>query len=359
MTPEQTKTVKLSDLFDSLKRFLGYLLRNAKLVLVFVVLTTAIAITYYFIQKPAYEGTVSFILEEKSSGMSGGLSGLASQFGFDVSSLSGSSGMFAGDNILDILKSRTIMEKVLLSKVDSSKGDNGLTMADLYLDFSHLKMKWQKISPELAGLSFSNLSAGKPHSLVQDSVLYVIYDRLNKKHVVVERMNKKGSTIKINTVSPNQVFSKTFSERLLVETRKLYIDVKTGTSAANVQRLEQRADSLMKVLNNKSYQSASAQLVDANSAFKSAAVPSELSQRDKMINYAIYTEVVKNLEASRMALANQTPAIQLLDYSRYPLQDQKKPLFLLLILGIGAGIIISMLIAFISYPSNTADKTNE
>lgn len=356
MTPDQTQTVKLADAMDSLKRFLAHLLRNAKLLFVLVVLTTAIAVTYYFMQKPAYEGGVTFILEEKSSGMSGGLSGLASQFGFDIGSLSGSSGMFAGDNILDIIKSRSIIEKVLLSKVDSSKGANGITMADLYLDLSRLKTKWQNASPELANISFNNLSGDGQHTLIQDSVLYDIYTRLNKKHVIVERLNKKGSIIKISTVSRNQVFSKIFSERLLIETRKLYIDVKTGTAAANVHRLEQRADSLMRVLNNKSYQSASAQLVDANSAFKTAAVPGELSQRDKMINYAVYTEVVKNLEASRMALANQTPAIQLLDYSRYPLQDQKKPLFLLLVFGVGAGILISMLIAFISYPSNTAPK---
>jgi hypothetical protein len=356
MISEQTKTIKLADVLESFKRFLVYLVQNIKMALLFVVITTAISVAYYFTLKPAYEGTVTFILEEKSSGMSGGLSGLASQFGFDIGSLSGSSGMFAGDNILDILKSRSIVEKVLLSKVDSSQV-NGLTMADLYLDFSGLKTKWQKKSAELANISFNNLSVDKPHSLVQDSVLYVIYSRLNKKHVVVERLNKKGSIIKISTTSTNQVFSKVFTERLLVETRKLYIDVKTGTSAANVQRLEQRADSLMRVLNNKSYQSAAVQIVDANSAFKSAAVPGEVSQRDKMISYAIYTEVVKNLEASRMALANQTPALQQLDSPRYPLEDQKKSLFLLLIFGIGAGLTISLLIAFINYPSSTADKT--
>ncbi len=351
MAPQQMKTVKLADVLDSVKRFLVYLVHNIKMVFLLVVFTAAVAVAYYFVQKPAYEATVSFILEEKSGGMSGGLSGLASQFGFDIGSLTGSSGMFSGDNILDILKSRTIIEKVLLSKADSSKGAAGLTMADLYLDISHLKAKWQNGSPELANISFSNLQSNEQHSLLQDSVLYIIYDRLYKKHITVERLNKKGSIITINTVSASQVFSKVFSERLLAETKKLYIDVKTGVSAANVQRLEQRADSLRKVLNNKSYQSAAEQLVDANSAFKSAAVPGEVSQRDKMINYAIYTEVVKNLEASRMSLANQTPAIQLLDYSRYPLEDQRKSLLLLLVIGIGSGIIISMLIAFIVYPS--------
>ena len=351
MSADQTKTVKLADVLDSLIRFLAYLVRNSKLAVLLIAITSTISLGYYFLQKPAYEGTVTFILEEKSGGMGGGLSGLASQFGLDIGSLSGNSGMFSGDNILDILKSRSIIEKALLSKVDSSKGSNSITMADLYLDFSHLRSKWEGKSQELANISFTNLADGRQHSLVQDSVLYVVYDKLFKKHITVERLNKKGSIIKINTVSANQVFSKIFTERLLTETKKLYIDVKTGISVANVARLEARADSLMKALNSKSYQSATMQIVDANSAYKSATVPGEVSQRDKMVNYAIYTEVMKNLEASRMALANQTPAIQLLDYSRYPLDDQRKALWILLLGGFLAGLIISIVIALFTYTS--------
>jgi uncharacterized protein involved in exopolysaccharide biosynthesis len=350
-TKEQIKTVKLADVLDSIGRFLLYLVHNIKLVLLLVICTTALAIAYYFFQKPAYEGKVTFILEEKTPGMAGGLSGLASQIGIDIGSMGTSSGMFAGDNILDILKSRTIIEKVLLSKVDSSKGAAGSTMADLYLDLSHLKVKWQNKSDELANISYNKLADGMPHSLLQDSVLYVIYDKLYNKHITVERVNKKGSIIKISTVSTNPVFSKVFTERLLTETKKLYIDVKTSTTAANVERLQQRADSLMKALNAKSYQSATMQLVDANNAFKSAAVPAEVSQRDKMVAYAIYTEVMKNLEASRMALASQTPVIQLLDYSRYPLDDQKKSFPLLLTIGIMGGILLALVFAFFSYPS--------
>lgn len=357
MAELQPKTIKLSDITDGVKRFVTYLLRNTKWLLLAVVLTSGLSLLYYFIQKPSYKGTVTFILEEKGSGGMSGLSGIASQFGLDIGGVSGSSGMFAGDNILDILKSRMIVEKVLLSKVDSSKGGTAPTMADLYLEFNGLKSKWQKKSPELASISFASLKADQPHSLLQDSVLYVIYDKLTSKQLSADRFNKKGSIIKVTTTSGDQVFSKVFTERLLAETKKLYIEVKTSAAAANVARLEKRADSLMAVLNNKSYQAASQQLVDANSAYKSAAVPSEVSQRDKMVAYAIYTEVMKNLELSRMALANQTPAIQMLDYSRFPLEDGRPRFIMVLAVGIVAGFLISFVIAFMMYPSS--QKTNE
>jgi hypothetical protein len=351
MSEMQTTTVKLEDVFDSMKRFMGFFLRSIKLVILFVVLGIGLSLAYFAIQKPSYEATVTFILEEKSSGMSGGLSGLASQFGFDIGSLSGSPGMFAGDNILDILKSRAIIEKVLLSKADSAQGAGSATLADLFLDFSRLKTKWKNEPPALANLSFSKLGANQPHSLLQDSVLTMIYEKIYKKNLDADRLNKKGSIIKVSTLSANQVFSKMFTERVLYETRDLYVNVKTSVSAANVAKLQQRADSLLRVLNGKSYENANSQLVDANSAFKSAAVPAEVTQRDKMVTYAIYTEVMKNLEASRMGLASQTPAIQLLDYSRFPLEDKRKSLGLLLAIGLLAGLGLSFLFVFIAYPS--------
>jgi len=105
----------------------------------------------------------------------------------------------------------------------------------------------------------------------------------------------------------------------------------------------------MALLNEKSYKSASMQVLDANIAFKSTAVPVEVSQREKSVTYALYTEVVKNLEASRMALAGQTPVINVLDLSKFPLEDQSKALWLLLVMGAAAGFGIALIIAFYNF----------
>jgi hypothetical protein len=351
MVHKKAQSVKLIDALNAVKRFTVWLLGQVKLFFVLTLITTLLAAGYYFMQKPSYEAAVTFILEEKS-GMSGGLMGIASQFGIDLGGVSGGgAGMFSGDNILDIVKSRTIVEKALLSKIDSSKSEAGSTLADLYLDFTGLRSTWQDKSTELKTISFTNLKPGMAHTLIQDSVLNYIYEKITKKNLSADRLNKKGSIIKISTVSRNPVFSKLLTEQLVRETRKLYIDVKTGITAANVKRLEQKADSLMVIINSKSYQSASSQVLDANTAYKTAAVPSEIAQRDRMVAYAIYTEVVKNLEAGRMTLASQTPVIQMLDVPKYPLADKRKSLFILLAMGIVAGIVISFVLAFVMYPS--------
>lgn len=341
-------TLQMGELFDGLISFGKYLLTQIKLSLVLVLIGLLAGTAYYFIQEPKYAGTVSFILEEKSGGMGGGLSGLASQFGFDMGSLTGSAGLFAGDNILDILKSRTLIEKVLLSKTDSTKGNNSATLADLYLVFSGLHKKW-KDREGLARLGFSNCAPGKTHTRLQDSVLLVVYRKLIKKQVTVERINKKGSIFEVVTTTPDEVFSKLFTERLVLETMRMYIDLKTSVATRNIRRMEQRSDSLMQLLNSKSYKSASLQMLDANIAFKSAAVPVEVTQRDKTVTYALYTEVMKNLEASRMALAGQTPVINLLDNAKYPLEDQKFSFGILMAIGAFAGLVITLVLAFITY----------
>ena len=331
------RTIVLGDVIESIKRFFSYLRSQGKLIALCGLLGLALPLIYRALQKPAYAASTTFILEEKSA-TGGGLAGIASQVGLDLGSLGSGSSLFTGDNILDIIKSRVIIEKVLLTPIS---GNSGKTLADLYLEFSGMGEKLP------APVSFASPSVA--HTVYQDSVLYVMYDQIAKKNVSVDRLNKKGSIFKIVTVSQNQVFSKNFAERLLKETTTYYVNVKTSTAAANVKRLQARGDSLLRVLNAKSYNAASFQILDPNVAFKSMSVPAEVSSRDKSIVFSIYAEVTKNLEMSRIALVSQTPVIQLLDVPKYPLMDDRKSYLFLGLVGFIAGIFAAIFLCLYLY----------
>jgi hypothetical protein len=331
------KTIVLGDVIESVKRFFSYLRSQSKLIALCGLLGLVLPLIYRALQKPAYAASTTFILEEKSA-TGGGLAGIASQVGLDLGSLGSGSSLFTGDNILDIIKSRVIIEKVLLTPIS---GNSGKTLADLYLEFSGMGEKLP------APVSFASPSVA--HTVYQDSVLYVMYDQIAKKNVSVDRLNKKGSIFKIVTVSQNQVFSKNFAERLLKETTTYYVNVKTSTAAANVKRLQARGDSLLRVLNAKSYNAASFQILDPNVAFKSMSVPAEVSSRDKSIVFSIYAEVTKNLEMSRIALVSQTPVIQLLDVPKYPLMDDRKSYLFLGLVGFIAGIFAAIFLCLYLY----------
>jgi hypothetical protein len=338
----EKKTIVLGDVIESIKRFFSYLRSQFKLIALFAVIGLVLPLIYRALQKPAYAASTTFILEEKSAN-GGGLAGLASQVGLDLGSLGSGSSLFTGDNILDIIKSRVIIEKVLLTPIS---GNAGKTLADLYLEFSGLGERL----PAPVSFAIPAASVVAPaHTVYQDSVLYVMYEQIAKKNVSVDRLNKKGSIFKIVTVSQNQVFSKNFAERLLKETTTYYVNVKTSTAAANVKRLQARGDSLLRVLNAKSYNAASFQILDPNVAFKSMSVPAEVSSRDKSIVFSIYAEVTKNLEMSRIALVSQTPVIQLLDVPKFPLMDDRKSYVFLGIAGLLAGLLVGFFLCLYLY----------
>lgn len=345
-TEPQEDYYSLADILQQVKAFLRYLRQQWLWLLAAAVLGITGGVLYYYLQKPSYQAEETFILEEKTPG-GAGLAGLASQFGFDIGSLTGGGSIFSGDNILDILTSRRIVEHVLLSKVDSSQ-THSATLADLFLDFSKLKKKWHN-KPGLDTINFYRVNGRSSMSLLQDSVLHEVYKLVTKKYVSVSRLNKKGSIITINATSINPDFSLLLVQRMVKEASDLYIDIKTSVSAANVNRLQQKADSLLALLNNKSYQVAGMQINDANPALKTLLVPTELASRDRTVLATLYTEVVKNLETVRTTLMLQTPVIEVLDMPHAPLEDGKKHLGIVLMIGFVVGALLGVLYAFYRY----------
>ncbi|HWJ27222.1 MAG TPA: Wzz/FepE/Etk N-terminal domain-containing protein [Flavisolibacter sp.] len=340
----------LEDIFSRLKFFIRFLLKRWWLMLLSVAFGAALGLAYYHLQKPKYEAVSTFILEDKSGGGSGGLAGLASQFGINVGSLTGGGNIFSGDNILSILSSKKVVEQVLLSRIDTSS--NGITLADLYLDFSGLKNRWLQ-KPLLANLAFN--SNNQTITPLQDSVLNVISEIIVKKNLSTERISKQGTIIKVQVTEANSLFARLMTQRLVEEAKKLYLNIRIGTAMDNIRQLQNRSDSLLQLLNNKSYSAAANQPLDINPGLKTAIVPGEIANRDKTVLATLYAEVTKNLEASKLKLSQQTPVIQLLDQPAELLRDNKKGLLFLLV-GFSAAIsIIYLICAFLFFIKKIKD----
>lgn len=347
MKEQKEEYYSLSNIADFSISFLRYLLSKWLLLLLFSFIGLALGVGYYFRQEPKYEAVTTFILEEKGAG-GGGLAGLASQFGLDIGGLSGGGNLFAGDNILDILKSGVIIKSVLLSKVDSNIENSKITLADLFLDFSGWKMNWSA-DESLKDLSFGDADSRSNLSLKQDSVLNLIQDYILKESLSAERLNKKGTIIKVQVSSSNSLFAILMTNRLVEEASKLYLNIKTGNAQANISRMQRRSDSLLLLLNNKSYSVAAAQVIDANPGFRTAVVPIEIAARDKTVIATLYAEITKNLEASKMILSQQTPVLQVLDSAHLPLENKSKKVIWLSLVGLITGMALCSVIVGIKY----------
>ena len=95
-----------------------FLISKWKLILIVGAIGGLIGLKIAFDTKVQYKAYLTFAMEESSSsggGLSGAL-GLASSFGIDLGS--GGGGAFASTNLTAFMKSRLIVEKVLLKPID-------------------------------------------------------------------------------------------------------------------------------------------------------------------------------------------------------------------------------------------------
>ena len=143
--------ISLKELILKIKEWYKFLLTQWKLIILMGVIGGVIGFTYAYFQKPVYKASLTFAMEDEKSG-GGGLSGalgLASSLGIDLGTSAG--GAFAGANLVELMKSRKLVEKTLLSPIIV----NGKTqsLADYYLEFNEMKKGWDQ-KPLLKGLSF-------------------------------------------------------------------------------------------------------------------------------------------------------------------------------------------------------------
>lgn len=338
-TPQQT--IQYPALKELVAKFIRYALSHYKLFAIVCIITSALGLVYGKLQPHTYKASSTFIVEDKSGSRGGGLSGLASQFGIDVGGLTGGgAGLFDGDNILEIMKSRNIIEKVLLTNRVDELTKKKVTYAEFYMSFSKIGNKLLKKGISSSKLNFNALNEGAEHSYLQDSVLYTLYLDIND-HLLVEKKNKKSSIITLELSSANQIFSKEFSESLIKQTSEMYIDIKTGNLSKSINKIQRKADSLQYALNSKN---------DIRN-YINLSVPNEGVTRDKTISGTLYGEVVKNLETMKLSLINQTPVIQVLDEAKYPIIDQRTKARYFILIGFAVGFVLSLFYVVYKYTS--------
>ena len=128
---------------------------------------------------------------------------------------------------------------------------------------------------------------------------------------------------------------------------QFYVDAKTRRSKANVEKLQRQADSVLGMMNYKTYVAAASQDINVNPTKRVATVQTEIATRDKTVLMTVYGEVLKNLGMPKMVLAQETPVIQIIDTPILPLDYNKTSKLISAIIGAFlAGFIIMMFLSF-------------
>lgn len=337
--------ISLKDIFMRMAELRKYLWLKRRIIFLVGIIGGVIGLTYSFFKKPIYKAQLSFALEDdKSSGGLNGALGLASQFGFDLGG-GGGGGAFSGDNLLELMKSRSMVEQTLLTPVVIN--NKSQTLAETYMTFNDLFGKW-KDKPGLKDIRFLPSTDSSKFTRLQDSVLGVFYKDVIKNMLYVDKIDKKLSIINVDVRSENEIFSKTFAEVLVKTVSNFYVITKTKRSVQNVEVLQRQTDSVRRELNSAITGVASSADVNPNPnpSLQILRVPSQRRQVDVQANTAILTQLVANLELSKISLRKETPLIQIIDRPTLPLDKDRLGRIKGFILGMMIGMFVVSALLF-------------
>lgn len=331
-----------------IKKYLYYLKTKWIIIVLAGVIGAAIGLLNVYRQEPLYTASFTFAIEDEKGGNSGlgGALGLASSLGFDLGSSAG--GAFSGANLMELLKSRRLIEETLLSEV--SVNGNNITLAEMYIQLNDWRTAWAKNSPSLnQELVFPVNADRSKFSRKQDSLLGMLHSTwLASKNLNINQKDKKTSIISITVVSRFELFAKYFAEALVKVVSQFYIETKSKKAKQNVAILEKQADSIRAELNSAitGVAVANDNTYNLNPALNVRRTPSLKRQIDVQANTAILTQLVTNLELAKVTLRKETPLIQEIDRPILPLpKNSPSKRKYVLIGGILAGIITVLLLS--------------
>ena len=320
-TSKNKDEISLKELIEKGKDWYVYLLSQWKIIFLAGIFGAILGITYSLIKKPIYTATLSFAVEDEKGGSGlGGALGLASSFGFDLGGSGGS--IFAGSNLTELFKSRSMVEKTLLMPIISN--GKTISLAEMYIQNKEWREKWEE-KPKFANIQFLPNANRKSFSRVQDSILGVIYEDLSKNGLSVGQKDKKIDIISIDVVSTDELFAKYFTEALANKVSDFYIESKSKKARENMYILQRQTDSIRGQLNSAitGVAIANDNTFGLNPALNVKRTPSARRQVDVQANTAILTELVKQTELAKVTLRRETPLIQVIDSPILPLKKDK------------------------------------
>lgn len=312
---EAHTTEDASALFMGISALIKFILKKWWIFLLAGLLGGAVGYFYAKFQKPSFKSKLSFALDDGgNSGSIKGFAGLASQFGLTIGN---SKDIFDGENIIEILKSRRMVERVLLS-IDTFQG-KPQRLIEYYFNITGRRSPGTRFS----SVSFPVTQQPESFSYLQDSALKVAYLKMIGESIVARKPDRKLNIFEVNVTSPDEKFSKIFTDRLVSETNLFYTEIRTKKAKETLAILEDRVAAMKGNLNSSISSRASIQDANVNPAFAAAQVPVLKQQSNMQVYSGAYAEMFKNLEIARFQYLNEVPLMQIIDAADYPMEKIK------------------------------------
>lgn len=353
------KRITIPDIIDKVKEITLYIWKKKLIVIVAGVIGAILGLVSALTQKVDYTATYKFTIESTSGGGAG--SSLLSLV--ELSSSEGASA-FSGNNLMELIKSRTMVENALLSPA-CINGDS-MTMIEYKFICDSIRENCKTYVPEenpkkvsVCEIEYPLGQERKTFSRAQDSLLMAVAGGMLQKSIQVEKIDKKLNFVTFSFTSKDESFSKLFAAALLKEVNSFYIATRTERTETNIRSFSTRADSIREEMNKSLYRVASIRDANLNGVAK-VQVERLKYETEARINSEAYTEIMKNIEVMKLDLALETPLIKIIDEPIYPLENNKKGKLMSMIkFGVLFGFLSVLYLIAKYYISTLSSKKEE
>ncbi|HRI21749.1 MAG TPA: Wzz/FepE/Etk N-terminal domain-containing protein [Panacibacter sp.] len=300
---------------NRIRATIQYLKKKWWLIALSAIVGISLGVVYCYIKRPLYTANLTFTLQDEDKSSAGGLLNIAAQFGFDLGGSVG--GIFEGDNIVELFKSRKIIENTLLQPYENTSS----SYADVFLDVMRRR-------GDLPAKMFPAKTDPKTFSRLQDSVMGQMHNFITTALLEVVKPDKRLNIFQVSFKTNDEKYTSSFTNTLVADVAKFYVETKTKKAHQNVDILQNRTDSIHRAFNSAIAGRAGILDANLNPAFQMPLVGAQQKQTEITVLGTAYGELLKNLELAKYSLLKETPLLQVIDEPRYPLEKKEYPYLL-------------------------------
>ncbi|MEA5139846.1 GumC domain-containing protein [Arcicella rigui] len=340
-TPLPEDQFSFKDIIFKILKFKNLLVSNWKTIVLVTVVGAVIGLAIDFFNKkpPFYTAKIVFNMENGGGGSAGGgLSDLASAFGINTGSAA-SVGLFAGENFLELLKTKNLYNRAILAKVKVNGKD--VIFGNYYLQKSGIRDYEMEDDEELKTFQFKHNTYAKL-TPKEKSKVRLIQEFLMPVTMIMNE-SRKASFMTLQVSTRNDTLSYLWANLYLKTVTDFYRETKTQKTQELLTLIERRVDSLRHELY--ATQGAAARFADQN---QQIIVQQGLIQQQRLNTNSsqlqgMYFEAVRNLDNLKFSMVKESPLLTRIDDPELPISKDPSPNSKSVIIGGVLGFFLSIL----------------
>ncbi len=337
---QQDEEITLRDIYVGFVQFFDFALKRKGFLFAAMLMVMAYFVYETINSHREYKAELTYTIND-----SGGSPNL-------VSGILGTMGLSKGgkinlDKLIDISRSRQIMQKVLFTKVKADTFDQKEDyLINHLINLYRWDEKWAKSHPEMKAINFSRPPDSTSNYFQAMALKNVWKEMVGSKEVSApifkNTYNDETGILTMSVTTRDEQLSIAICDAVFFEINKFYNTYLSTNSRQDVDVVGQKQDSIYTLMKTKEFQ-----LAKFNDANRNILDPGLIGQRKIMETELLklktmYAEVTKNFEAIDFNLQSGTPEITLIDAPLKPLDMEEKQWWVETIKGLILGLILGL-----------------